>query len=97
VLDGEAALPRTLVARVLEEFRTGGASWSRVPVPGRRPGRLTNREWEVLEGLGDGMTTAEISERLFISPVTVRSHVSSILHKLRVPDRAGAVRALRGR
>ena len=98
VLDGEAALPRALVARVLEEFRTGGASsWSRVPVLGRRPGRLTNREWEVLEGLGDGLTTAEISERLFISPVTVRSHVSSILRKLRVPNRAGAVRALRAR
>ena len=98
VLDGEAALPRTLVARVVEEFRTrGGGSWSRVPVLGHRPARLTAREWEVLTGLGEGLTTAEISERLFISTVTVRSHVSSILHKLRVPNRASAVRVLRGR
>jgi DNA-binding NarL/FixJ family response regulator len=97
VLDGEAALPRTLVARVVEEFRIrGGGSWSRVPVLGHRPARLTNREWEVLERLGEGLTTAEISERLFISTVTVRSHVSSILRKLRVPNRAGAVRMLRG-
>ena len=64
---------------------------------GKRPARLTNREWEVLEGLGEGLTTADISERLFISAVTVRSHVSSILRKLRVPNRAGAVRVLRGR
>jgi DNA-binding NarL/FixJ family response regulator len=64
---------------------------------GHRPARLTNREWEVLEALGDGLSTAEISDRLFISTVTVRSHVSSILHKLRVPNRASAVRVLRGR
>jgi len=98
VLDGEAALPRALVTRVIEEFRTrGGGSFSRVPVLGQRSARLTNREWEVLEGLGEGLTTAEISERLFISAVTVRTHVSSILRKLRVSDRAGAVRVLRGR
>ena len=98
VLDGEAALPRALVARVVEEFRiSGGGSWSRVPVLGHRPARLTNREQEVLEALGESLTTAEISERLFISTVTVRSHVSSILRKLRVPNRASAVRALRGR
>ena len=98
VLDGEAALPRALVARVVEEFRIrGGGSLSRVPVVGHRPARLTNREWEVLEALGEGLSTAEISDRLFISAVTVRSHVSSILHKLRVPNRASAVRVLRGR
>jgi DNA-binding NarL/FixJ family response regulator len=98
VLDGEAALPRTLVRRLVEEFQIRGeGSWNRVPVLGKRPARLTNREWEVLEGLGEGLTTAEISERMFISAVTVRSHVSSILRKLRVPNRAGAVRVLRGR
>lgn len=98
VLDGEAALPRALVTRVVEEFRIrGGGSLNRVPVLGNRPARLTNREWEVLEGLGEGLTTSEISERLFISTVTVRTHVSSVLRKLRVPDRASAVRVLRGR
>jgi DNA-binding NarL/FixJ family response regulator len=98
VLDGEAALPRALVARVVAEFRIrGGGPWSRLPVLGHGPARLTNREWEVLEALGEGLTTAEIGERLFISTVTVRSHVSSLLHKLRVPNRADAVRVLRGR
>jgi DNA-binding NarL/FixJ family response regulator len=96
VLDGEAALPRTLVARVIDEFRTA-APRLRLPVHGHRPARLTTREWEVLDGLGRGLTTAEISEQLFISPVTVRSHVSAILRKLRVPNRADAVRVFRGR
>jgi DNA-binding NarL/FixJ family response regulator len=96
VLDGEAALPRALVTRILEEFRIGSPR-ARLPVRGKPPARLTTREWEVLEGLGEGLSTAEIGERLFISNVTVRSHVSAVLRKLRVPNRASAVRVLRGR
>ncbi|TMK59323.1 MAG: response regulator transcription factor, partial [Actinobacteria bacterium] len=42
----------------------------------------------------EGLSTAEIGERLYISRVTVRTHVSAILCKLRVPDRAVAVRYL---
>ena len=38
----------------------------------------------------------EIAARLFISPVTVRFHISSILKKLQVPDRAAAIRLLEG-
>ena len=96
VLEGEAALPRALVTRVIEEFRSGGHR-PRLSVRGRRPARLSTREWEVLECLDEGMTTAEIAERLFISKVTVRTHVSTILRKLHVPDRAGALRVLRER
>jgi DNA-binding NarL/FixJ family response regulator len=96
VLEGEAALPRALVARVINEFRDGTPR-RRLSLRGNRPARLTTREWEVLEALDEGLTTAEISDRLFISTVTVRSHVSSILRKLRVPNRASAVRVLHGR
>jgi DNA-binding NarL/FixJ family response regulator len=96
VLEGEAAMPRALVARVIDEFRSGEQR-SRLPVPGHRPARLTAREWEVLELLGEGLTTAEIGARLFISNVTVRSHVSAVLRKLRVPNRASAVRVLHRR
>jgi DNA-binding NarL/FixJ family response regulator len=42
----------------------------------------------------DGLSTAQIAERLFISPVTVRTHVSAILRKLQVPDRESAIRLL---
>jgi DNA-binding NarL/FixJ family response regulator len=56
--------------------------------------RLTDREHEVLEMLGDGLSTAEIAHRIGRSPVTVRRHVSAILAKLRVPDRKAIARLL---
>jgi two-component system, NarL family, nitrate/nitrite response regulator NarL len=49
----------------------------------------------VLELLERGLETAEIGERLSISAVTVRRHVSEILRKLRTPDRESALRLLR--
>jgi two-component system, NarL family, nitrate/nitrite response regulator NarL len=93
VLDGEAALPRTLVARVLREFRTTERRPS-LPFLKQRGVRLTDREHEVLEMLGDGLSTAEIAHRIGRSPVTVRRHVSAILAKLRVPDRRAIARLL---
>ena len=91
VLSGETALPRTLLTRVMEEFR--GRSHRRI-LPGRRGHDLTEREWDVLTLLRDGLSTAEIAQRLFVSPATVRSHVASVLRKLRVPDREAAIRLL---
>ena len=92
VLAGEAALPRGLVTRLMEEYRRRAR---RAWVPLRRSGRqLTEREWEVLELLREGLPTAEIAKRLSISPTTVRRHVGSILRKLEVPDRTEAVRVL---
>ncbi len=93
VLRGEAALPRSLVMRVLAEFR-------RRPQRRRLPGQagledLTHREWEVLELLAEGLTTAEIANKLFISRATVRTHVASTLRKLRAPDREAAVAILK--
>jgi DNA-binding NarL/FixJ family response regulator len=94
VLRGEAALPRPLVARVLEEVRTRER--------GRHAGELarlgvelTQREREVLDLLERGLQTSEMAERLSISTVTVRRHLSSILRKLHAPDRAAALRIIR--
>jgi DNA-binding NarL/FixJ family response regulator len=94
VVAGEAAIPRALVARLVDEFR-GRGRYRRVPILGGRGAVLTSREWQVLELLEEGLSTREIAARLFLSQATVRSHVASILHKLRVPDRASAVRLLR--
>jgi DNA-binding NarL/FixJ family response regulator len=93
VLEGEAALPRRLVALLIEEFRERKRR-RRIPLVGRRSVELTDREWEVLELMRQGLTTLEIGDRLFISPVTVRTHVSSILRKLHVPTREAAVALL---
>jgi DNA-binding NarL/FixJ family response regulator len=93
VLSGEAALPRALVARLIDEFRERGRR-RRVPLVGGRPVVLTSREWEILDFLRQGLSTAEMAERLFVSKVTVRRHVSAILKKLRVSDRDAARRLL---
>jgi DNA-binding NarL/FixJ family response regulator len=93
VMKGEAALPRSLVPRILAEFRNG--SRRRRPAIGPGAGDLTDREWEVLELLGEGLTTADIAKRLFISQATVRTHVASTLHKLRAPNRKAAVALLK--
>ena len=92
VLRGEAALPRNLVARLMEEFR--GRGRRRMTLPNRQAVGLTSREWEVLEQMGEGLKTNEIAERLQVSAVTVRTHVSAILRKLHVKDRAEAVKLL---
>jgi DNA-binding NarL/FixJ family response regulator len=93
VLEGEAALPRHLVALVIEEFRERRRR-RRIPLVGRRSVELTDREWEVLDLMREGLSTQEIADRLFISPVTVRTHVSAILRKLHVPSREAAVKLL---
>jgi DNA-binding NarL/FixJ family response regulator len=93
VLEGEAALPRRLVALLIEEFRERQRR-RRIPLVGRRSVELTDREWEVLELMRQGLATEEIAARLFISAGTVRTHVSSILRKLQVPTREAAVELL---
>ena len=85
---GHAAIPPSLVARMVRHFR------DRDPRHRQSAGfaPLTSREWEVLELMSRTLTNAQIARELSISPVTVRTHVSAILRKLRVPDRDGAVR-----
>jgi DNA-binding NarL/FixJ family response regulator len=93
VLKGESALSRSLVTRVVEEFNARGRALDLLV--GRNPAdRLTTREWEVLELLRKNYTTAQIAEALFVSRATVRTHVSAIMRKLHVPDRAAAVRLI---
>jgi two-component system nitrate/nitrite response regulator NarL len=95
VLDGEAALPRSLMGAVLDEFhaRERGRHANQLS---RLGVELTNRERQVLELLDSGHPTAAIAERLSISVVTVRRHVSEILRKLGAPDRDSALRLVRG-
>jgi DNA-binding NarL/FixJ family response regulator len=52
---------------------------------------LTEREREILALLAHGRSNAEIADELYISLKTVRNHVSNILNKLQVADRAQAV------
>jgi DNA-binding NarL/FixJ family response regulator len=94
VLAGEAALPRSLVSKVLEEFE--GRSRRKLFMRAQRPTQLTSREWEIMELLREGLSTEDVATRLFVTPGTVRVHVSSVLKKLRVGDRASAIQVLSG-
>jgi DNA-binding NarL/FixJ family response regulator len=94
VLDGEAALPRALMGRVLDELRAMEHG-RHAPELSRLGVKLTRREREVLEHLDRGLGTAEIGELLSISAVTVRRHISEILRKLSATDREAALKLLR--
>ncbi|HEY3829542.1 MAG TPA: response regulator transcription factor [Solirubrobacteraceae bacterium] len=92
VLKGEAALPRTLVGRVLHEFR-------HLPVREDAPLRvegvdLTARESETLRLLREGLSTIQIGEHLSLSPVTVRRHISAGVAKLGASGRDEAMRVI---
>ena len=56
------------------------------------PAGLTTREVEVLRLLAQGLTDAQIAERLVISPRTVNNHLTSIYSKIQVSSRAAATR-----
>ena len=93
VLEGEAAIPRSLVTRLMEEFRAPSRK-KKLPIVGRKGVELTSKEWEVLDLMREGNSTADMAERLFVSPGTIRSHVSQILKKLHVKSRDEAVALL---
>lgn len=95
VVEGEAAIPRPLMAHLVKELQTQGRR--RTVIGGRSRADLTSREWEVLDMLCEGLSTAEIAERLSLSPVTVRRHLSETMRKLGARGRAEAVALVEGR
>ena len=89
VASGEALLAPSVTRRLVEDF-------VRRPPPGERGDEaaledLTEREREVLELIGKGLSNAEIAARLFVSGATVKTHVNRILAKLGLRDRVQAV------
>lgn len=99
VLAGEAALPRALTARLIEEFRQRPARGrSARPAAGAEYGiPLTDRELEVVELMLQDLNTIQISQRLSISAVTVRRHISAVVRKSGAHSRRAAVDVLRRR
>jgi DNA-binding NarL/FixJ family response regulator len=82
---GEAVVPRSMVMELLMEVRNIGAG-----------GGVSNRESQVLGLLRRGHSTAQIAQRLEIAPVTVRRHISELIHKLGVADRTDLVAVAHG-
>jgi len=88
VAHGGALLDPTITRRLIRRFAVTLATDTAIR---ERLDTLTDREREVLAQLAAGANNAEISKSLYIGAATVKSHVSSILTKLGLRDRAQAV------
>lgn len=86
VAHGNSYLDPAVTARVLNTYRKSVEGRPQVEVS-----ELTGRELDVLTLIGKGHTNAEIAAELFISGVTVKSHIGRIFDKLRLRDRAAAI------
>lgn len=86
VAHGDSYLDPAVTARVLNTYRKSAEGRPQVEVS-----ELTGRELDVLTLIGKGHTNAEIAAELFISGVTVKSHIGRIFDKLQLRDRAAAI------
>ncbi|RMI40854.1 response regulator [Streptomyces triticirhizae] len=84
---GDALISPTVTRRLIAEF----AGRARQPEPSPRLNALTEREREVMGLVGAGLTNDEIARRLVLSPATAKTHVSRVMTKLGVRDRAQLV------
>jgi DNA-binding NarL/FixJ family response regulator len=88
---GEALLAPSVTRRLISAFtRRMPGSGLRAPAPAGLA-ELTAREVEVLRLLAEGLSNAEIAQRLFVGEATVKTHVARVLTKLAVRDRVQAV------
>ncbi|MGY1694644.1 response regulator [Geodermatophilus sp. SYSU D00814] len=88
VVRGDALLAPSVTRRLIEDYIARPTPRS-TPAPELQ--RLTERELTVLRLLAQGRTNTELAHELFVSEGTVKTHVSSILSKLRLRDRVQAV------
>ncbi len=83
---GEALFGPAIAERLMGFFSGAGSSANVLSFPD-----LTEREREILSLIAQGYRNSEIASRLYLSPKTVRNHISSIFDKLQVTDRAQAI------
>ena len=91
VAEGRAAIPPELVARMVTQFHSNDPRFRTTEVGTDLGPRLTSREWDVLAGLAEGLSTRDIARRLQLKPSGVRAHISAVVQKLGVRDRHEAV------
>jgi DNA-binding NarL/FixJ family response regulator len=100
VARGDAVVSPRITRRLLEEYAhtlpdlaagAVGAGGGDVTEENPALASLTEREREVLLAVADGLSNAEIAERLYVSEATVKSHVGRLLAKLGLRDRVQAV------
>lgn len=95
---GDAAMAPSTTRRMLERFvpHLPDADREKAQAAARRTAAarldaLTDREREVLEAVGRGLTNGEIAAELFLAEATVKTHIGRVLHKLGLRDRVQMV------
>jgi DNA-binding NarL/FixJ family response regulator len=83
---GESLISPQIAAKVLQLLRAQAAGWA----PEVSQPELSDRELDVLRLIANGKDNAEIAQELFISPKTVKNHISNILMKLQIDNRIQA-------
>jgi DNA-binding NarL/FixJ family response regulator len=94
VARGDAVVSPRITRRLLEEYAhtlPDTSEGSTHAAEHAALAQLTEREREVLLAVADGLSNAEIAERLYVSEATVKSHVGRVLAKLGLRDRVQAV------
>ena len=86
VAEGDAYFGAEIARRLTDFFSAPGSSTPADPFP-----ELTTREREVLDLIAQGHNNAKIARLLFVSPKTVRNHISNIFTKLQIADRTQAI------
>jgi DNA-binding NarL/FixJ family response regulator len=90
VAEGQALFGPAIAERLLNYFKELGTKPA-LPRTGTDFQELTERELEVLRLISQGLNNQEIAHKLFLSPKTVRNHITNIFSKLQVADRAQAI------
>jgi DNA-binding NarL/FixJ family response regulator len=93
-LAGHVTIPGGMVGGLIENADTRQRT-RRQRLQGRLHVRLTSREWDVMDLLGQGLSTRDVAAELGISLVTVRRHSSDVMRKLGAPSRPAALALLR--
>jgi DNA-binding NarL/FixJ family response regulator len=83
VAEGQSMLDPAVTAQVLERLRRGPDTSDALAV-------LTDRERQILELIGEGLTNRQIGERIFLAEKTIKNYVSSLLAKLGLERRTPA-------
>jgi predicted ATPase/DNA-binding CsgD family transcriptional regulator len=92
--EGRAMSPERAIEYALEEpsMQEGEVPTTTPSSAAEHPAGLTSREVEVLGLVAEGLTNAEVAQRLYLSPRTIQRHLNSIYHKLGVGSRTAATR-----